>query len=169
MCFESLFIGCPSCFGVRSQFVSPKRIISLPSLSRIERTFSSLLKVPTGSLGGLYHARTRNVPPALIYSNLCEKLQNLNFPKLLNMSSKLLLGNLGSPGISSKGLRLGEPRFHEFQYAPRTVMITGEHQVSLILKPSFHRNYCGWHADALNAVPDISRGKDRDNSITRGA
>ena len=39
--------------------MSPKRIISLPSLSRKERTFSSLLKVPTGSLGGLYHARTR--------------------------------------------------------------------------------------------------------------
>ena len=40
--------------------MSPKRIISLPSLSKKERTFSSLLKDPTGSLGGRYQARTRN-------------------------------------------------------------------------------------------------------------
>ena len=39
--------------------MSPKRIISLPSLSKKERNFSSLLKDPTGSLGGRYQARTR--------------------------------------------------------------------------------------------------------------
>ena len=59
MCFELLSMGCSACFGVRSQLVSPKRIISLPSLSKKERTFSSLLKDPTGSLGGRYQARTR--------------------------------------------------------------------------------------------------------------
>ena len=59
MCFELLSIGCSASFGVRSQFVSPRRIISLPSLSKKERTFSSLSKETTGSLGGLYQARTR--------------------------------------------------------------------------------------------------------------
>ena len=59
MCFELLSIGCSACFGVRSQFVSPRRIISLPSLSKKERTFSSLSKETTGSPGGLYQARTR--------------------------------------------------------------------------------------------------------------
>ena len=39
--------------------MSPRRIISLPSLSKKERTFSSLSKETTGSLGGLYQARTR--------------------------------------------------------------------------------------------------------------
>ena len=59
MCLELLYMGCSACFGVRSQLLSPKRIVSLPSLSKTERTFSSLLKDPTGSLGGRYQARTR--------------------------------------------------------------------------------------------------------------
>ena len=59
MCFHSLSIGCSACFGVRSQFVSPERIISLPSLSIKERAFSSLLNDPTGPLGGRYQARAR--------------------------------------------------------------------------------------------------------------
>ena len=59
MCLESLSIGCSACFGARSQLASPKRIISLPSLSRKERTLSGLSKDPTESLGCRYQARTR--------------------------------------------------------------------------------------------------------------
>ena len=42
-------MGWSAIFSVRSQFVSPRKIISLPSLSRKERTFSSFSKVRTSN------------------------------------------------------------------------------------------------------------------------
>ena len=45
MCFELLSIGCSASFGVRSQFVSPRRIISLPSLSKKERIMRTMTKL----------------------------------------------------------------------------------------------------------------------------
>ena len=53
-------MGWSAIFPVKSQLVSPRKIISLPSFSRKERTFSSFSKVPTGLLGGLYQATARN-------------------------------------------------------------------------------------------------------------
>lgn len=44
----------------RSHLVSPRSIISLSSLSKYDRTDFSLLKEPTGPLGGLYQTTTRN-------------------------------------------------------------------------------------------------------------
>ena len=43
----------------RLQFVSPRRMISLPSLSRKASAFSSLLRALPESLRGLYQATTR--------------------------------------------------------------------------------------------------------------
>ena len=45
---------------LKSQLVSPKRIISFPSVSKKRRTCSSLSKVSNGSLGGLYHESIMN-------------------------------------------------------------------------------------------------------------
>ena len=44
---------------VKSQLVSPRRIISFPSLSEKQITFSSLTNASTGARDGLYYARTR--------------------------------------------------------------------------------------------------------------
>ena len=57
---ESFWMGWSAFFLVRSQFVSPKRNISLPSLSRKEKTRSNFWKVLTGSLEDLYQTKTKN-------------------------------------------------------------------------------------------------------------